>query len=59
MEWFTASQSQTTAIALPGLPTFTNWPRTPSGAGIFGRTGRAVLIFSMLKVDRTSNWIPA
>ena len=47
------------AIALPSLPTLTNWPRTQSGVGIFGRTGRADLIFSPLKVDRTRSRVPA
>ncbi len=47
------------AVALPSLPTFTNWPRTLTSVRIFGRTGRAVLIFSTLKVDKTRSGIPA
>lgn len=38
---------------LPTLPTFTKWPSAPNRGCSLGKTGRADLIFSPLKVDRT------
>ena len=38
---------------VPTLPTFTKRPFSPNSGCSFGKTGRADLIFSLLKVDRT------
>jgi len=43
----------------PTLPTFTKWPSGSKGDRSFGKTGRADLIFSPLKVDRTRSGTPA
>ncbi len=44
--------------APPTFPTFTKWPFAPNRGCSFGKIGRADLIFSLLKVDRTRSGAP-